>query len=146
MYNTIREKLRLYWERFVNRETITYVIAGVLTTAVNYIAYYLFCNVLEIQNLVANVIAWVIAVVFAYIINDLWVFQLKKTGYKQEIAKIFKFFGARLFSLAVEEAGLYIFVDMIGWNNLIVKAFLAVIVIAMNYIFSKIFIFNKKNI
>ena len=145
MLNNFQEKFKPYWDKFVNRETITYVIAGVLTTVVNFIAYYLFCNIIGIENLIANGIAWVIAVVFAYIINDLWVFRSERASIRRQIEKISKFFGARILSFVVEEAGMFLFVDIIGWNNMIVKAALAVIVIILNYFFSKLYIFNKKS-
>ncbi|QHQ61963.1 GtrA family protein [Anaerocolumna sedimenticola] len=134
------------WKRAVNRETITYGIAGALTTLVNYAAYYIFCNRIGIENLIANIIAWIIAVIFAYIINDIWVFKAQMSGIQSEFIKVIKFFGARLFSLIVEEAGLFLFVDILSWNNLVVKAALAVIVIILNYFFSKLYIFNKRSI
>ncbi|MDF2588236.1 MAG: GtrA family protein [Anaerocolumna sp.] len=141
-----KDKFNLIWSKLVNRETITYIIAGVLTTIVNFISYYVFCNLLGIENLFANVIAWIIAVIFAYVINYVWVFRSKKGEKKQELEKVSKFFGARLFSLGVEELGLYVFVNILNWNNLIVKASLAVIVIILNYFFSKVFIFNEKKL
>ncbi len=144
MFTKLDKIFKVYWDKYVNRETITYAIAGVLTTVVNYFSYYLFCRIMGIETLIANVIAWVIAVVFAYIINDKWVFQSIKVSVRNEIEKIIKFFGARIFSLIVEEAGLLLFVSILGWNDLIVKAALAVVVIIMNYFFSKLFIFNKK--
>lgn len=143
MFNKQMIKLKPLWKRVVNRETITYGIAGVLTTLVNIYSYYLFCNILGIKNLIANAIAWIVAVVFAYIVNDIWVFQSKVEGLRKEVLKIAKFFGARIVSFLVEEAGLYVFVDVLHWNNLIVKAGLAVVVIILNYLFSKLYIFNK---
>lgn len=144
MFTKLDKIFKVYWDKYVNRETITYAIAGVLTTVVNYFSYYLFCRIIGIETLIANVIAWVIAVVFAYIINDKWVFRSLKVSIRNEIEKIIKFFGARIFSLIVEEVGLILFVSILGWNDLIVKAALAVVVIIMNYFFSKLFIFNKK--
>ena len=79
--------LKKIWEKYVNRETITYLVAGVLTTVINFIAYYWFCNILHIENLVANAIAWVVAVAFAYIINARWVFLEKFADWKTEIEK-----------------------------------------------------------
>lgn len=144
MMNQLPRQLRPIWERFVNRETITYAVAGVLTTIVNFFSYHFFCNILGITNLIANAIAWVIAIIFAYVVNDIWVFQSITKGIRKEIEKITKFFGARICSFGVEEVGLYVFVDMFHWNNLLVKAGLAVIVIILNYIFSKLYIFNDR--
>lgn len=141
----MKEKLLLLFKKLVNRETIFYVIFGVLTTAVNFLAYHLFCNVMHIPNLIANAIAWVVAVIFAYVTNYIWVFQSKFEGIGREAEKVIKFFGARAFSFLIEEAGMYVFVDLAGFNNMIVKLALAVIVIILNYIFSKLFIFVKKD-
>lgn len=126
-----------------NRETIHYAIAGILTTIVNFASYHLFCNILKVPNLISNIIAWMLAVTFAYIINKTLVFLSKSSNRKEEVQKVTKFFGARLISLGVEEFGLYIFVDRLNVPNLQVKAALALIVIILNYIFSKQCIFNK---
>ncbi|MDF2542135.1 MAG: GtrA family protein [Herbinix sp.] len=130
-------------EKIFSREFIMYGIAGVLTTIVNFISYHLLCNILLIPNLISNIIAWVFAVSFAYVINNRMVFLAMEDDKKKEAIKITKFFSARLITLGVEELGLLIFVDFMGFYNLLVKACLAVIVIILNYIFSKLYIFNK---
>ncbi len=141
----MREKLELLWKKFVNRETISYVIFGVLTTAVNFVAYHVFCNLMGVPNLIANAIAWVAAVIFAYVTNSIWVFQSRFVSLADEAGKIVKFFGARAFSFLIEEAGMLLLVDIAEINNLIAKLILAVFVIVSNYIFSKLFIFRKKD-
>jgi putative flippase GtrA len=129
--------------RFVfGREFITYAIAGVLTTLVNYISFHIICNILGVEDLIANVIAWVLAVTFAYVVNAKVVFLQKKDTVKGEAVKVTKFFGSRVVTLIVEELGILIFVEMLGYNNLIVKAVLAVIVIILNYVFSKLYVFK----
>lgn len=129
---------------FFNREIVNYAIAGVLTTIVNFTSYHLLCNILKIPNLISNIIAWVLAVTFAYIVNKTLVFLSKSSSKMEEAQKITKFFGARLVSLGVEELGLYLFVDRLHFPNLYVKAALAIIVIIINYIFSKQYIFRKR--
>jgi putative flippase GtrA len=126
-----------------NREVITYLVAGVLTTVVNYIVYYIFCNMMGIPNLIANAIAWIAAVLFAYIVNDIWVFQSKKHSLIGELQQLGKFLGARIVSFLIEETGMFVLIDVMKFNNLIIKGVLAVIVILLNYIFSKLFVFNK---
>ncbi len=128
----------------LSREFITYAIAGVLTTLVNYLSFHLLCNIIGIGDLLANAIAWVLAVSFAYFVNDKLVFLQKKDSAKREVVKITKFFGARILTFIVEELGLLIFVVALDYNNLIVKATLAVIVIILNYILSKLYIFRSK--
>ncbi len=124
------------WKKYVTRELITYAVAGVMTTVVNLVLFHLLCNVWHLDEMIGNIIAWIGAVLFAYIINDIWVFRSKWEGSSKELSKFLKF---------VEEVGLFVFVKGLHFNNMIVKAALSVIVILMNYIFSKLFIFTKKN-
>lgn len=140
---SIQKKIDYVWEKAVNRETIAYIIAGILTTIVNFICYeglYLA----GVPNLTANAIAWVAAVLFAYAVNKNQVFRSKSDNIRDEAAKIIKFFSARLATFGVEEGGMFLFIDALGFNHLWVKAFLAVFVILLNYFFSKLYIFNKK--
>ncbi|WP_157668669.1 GtrA family protein [Lachnoclostridium phytofermentans] len=135
--------LIMMWKKFVNRETITYAIAGVLTTLVNLITFDLIANKMHVNDLVANIIAWIFAVSFAYVVNNFWVFHSGVGKEYKEVEKILKFFGARLVTLGIEEAGILCFVTWLHFNNMVVKLGLAVIVIIVNYIFSKLYIFNK---
>ncbi|HKL80529.1 MAG TPA: GtrA family protein [Mobilitalea sp.] len=131
------------FNKLFNRETITYGIAGVLTTLINFISYEGLYR-LGFSNLKANLLAWVIAVTFAYIVNKLNVFHSKSETVKDEALKVTKFYGARLVSLGVEQLGIYIFVEVLGVYRWIIKGALSVIVIILNYVFSKLYIFNKK--
>ena len=137
--------IKMLWDKLMTREMITYVISGVLTTIVNFVAYDLTCNRMGIPNLIANTIAWVVAVLFAYVVNNFWVFRDKSHTFRSEIVKMAKFFGARLASFFVEQAGMFIFIDILHFNNLLVKAVLAVFVIVINYVLSKLYIFNKQD-
>ena len=140
--NSLKSIIRKLWQISVNRETISYIIAGVLTTVVNFSSYEGLYR-LGLSNLWANGLAWVIAVTFAYIVNKRGVFMAKSSGVKDEASKLTKFFGARLVTLGVEQLGMYIFVNRLGFYRLLVKASLSVIVIILNYIFSKLYIFNR---
>lgn len=130
------------YHKVINRETIAYIIAGVLTTTVNFISYESLYQ-LGLPNLTANAWAWVIAVTFAYIANKKGVFRSKSTGLLNELSKIVMFFAARLITLGVEQLGMYYFIDYLEFPRLMVKASLAVIIIILNYIFSKLYIFKK---
>lgn len=150
--NKIKELIVKY------REIITYVIAGGLTTLVNLITFQVFNNLLGPEKyLISNIIAWIVGVIFAYIINKLWVFESKSWQVNVILKEIPEFVGARLFSLFVEEFGLWLFVDklrfdrfsidLFGFNingKLISKLVLAVIVVILNYVFSKLVIFKTK--
>ncbi len=144
MMNLIRKLMNhKIYRVLVNRETITYAIAGVMTTIVNFVSYE-FMYRLGFTNLNANWIAWVIAVTFAYVVNKWSVFRSKSESAKDETWKVLKFYAARLVSLGVEQLGIYIFIEQLGIYRWIVKVGLSVIVIILNYIFSKLYIFNKK--
>ena len=132
------------YKKVVNRETITYGIFGILTTIVNFVSYEGLYR-LGMTNLTANWMAWVIAVTFAYIVNKWSVFRSRSSTVRAELTKMGKFYGARLVSLGVEQLGMFIFVDKLGIYRWLVKGALSVIVIILNYIFSKLYIFGKDN-
>ena len=132
------------WEIFMNREMITYLISGVMTTAVNWILYFLLVKKLGMEELAGNALDWILTVAFAYMVNAFWVFRTKYSGMKAEVGKVFRFYSARFLTFLVEEGGMLLFVKLMGFNDLIVKAVLAVLVIILNYVFSKLFVFFKK--
>jgi putative flippase GtrA len=141
--NTLMTRLIWICKKIVNRETIAYGIAGVLTTIVNFASYEGLYQ-LGVPNMIANALAWVVAVTFAYVVNKKNVFQSKSNNVKDEATKVSKFFGARVITLIVEQAGMFVFTELLDFYRLLVKACLAVIVIILNYLFSKLYIFNKK--
>ena len=99
-------------------EVILYVVFGVLTTLVNFVSFWVFNKILgEKFYLVSNVIAWFISVVFAYVTNKLWVFESKSWAFKILLKEVPEFFAARLFSLGVEEGGLWLFDDIFGFDR-----------------------------
>ena len=141
------------------KELIIYVIFGVCTTLVNFLTYKLFNVILgEKFYLVSNIVAWFVSVVFAYVSNKLFVFESKSWELKLVLKEVSSFFAARVFSFLVEEAGLFLLVDIVGMKdfsfeifgfalsgNMISKVALAVVVVVMNYFFSKFVIFRKKD-
>lgn len=140
------------------KEVITYIVFGVLTTLVNFAAFWLLNRIFgEHVYLLNNAAAWIISVVFAYVTNKLWVFDSKSWNIKIVVREVAEFFAARLFSFGVEEGGLWLFVDKLGFGEysftllgfeitgqIIAKVILAVIVVILNYFFSKFIIFAKK--
>lgn len=131
-------------KRFCTREIITYGIAGLLTTAVNLIAAYVMFNMLGIEENTTTIAAWIIAVIFAYFINAYWVFEHKYVGIRDEAVKLGSFSLSRIFTLIVEEGGILLFCTYLGFGYWLVKIPLAVIVIILNYVFSKLLVFVKK--
>ncbi len=142
--NTLLNKIKVHtlYKKVVNRETITYVIFGVLTTIVNFLSYEGLYR-LGLSNMTANWMAWIIAVTFAYTVNKWSVFRSKSSSIKEELVKMLKFYGARLVSLGVEQLGMWVFVENLGFHRWLIKGALSIIVIILNYIFSKLYIFKK---
>lgn len=141
MINKIKELYKKY------EEIISYLFFGVLTTVVSFVTYIIFANIffpeksdLDIQ--IANVLSWICAVTFAYITNRIWVFKSKTKGRKQ-LRELFEFISARVASLLVDMAMMYILYSLIHMNDTIAKIIVQFVVVAMNYILSKLIIFKK---
>ena len=140
------------------KELVLYLFFGVMTTIVNFGVYYVAGKALgEDLYLVSNVIAWVAAVIFAFVTNKLWVFNSKSWARDVVIKEAIGFVSARVFSLLLEEFGLWLMldvfdmksigIDLFGYTitgNLIAKLITQFIVVVTNYILSKLFIFRKK--
>ena len=131
-------KLFVLYKKY--KEIINYLIFGGLTTLISIITYALFAKVFHIDYLISNVLSWIIAVLFAYITNKMFVFESKS---KKNIKEITSFFFFRVVSLIMEMIILYVFVDMLHIDDLVTKIIAQVIVIISNYIFSKVFVFKK---
>lgn len=145
------EKLNGIFKKILSREVVMYLICGFLATAVNFIAYILFYKLFttlgffgdKVNVHIANVIAWVVAVVFAFFTNKLLVFESKSFKREVVLREFSTFTAARIFSFVVEEGGLFIFNTWLGFNAVVVKIAVAIVVIIMNYVFSKMLIFKK---
>lgn len=150
-------KIKELYQKY--KEIILYIFYGGLTTLVNFVAYWLFDLILgKDLYLITNTIAFIVAAIFAYVVNKLFVFEAKSWSLKVVRKELVEFFAARLFSFGVEELGMLMFVDGFKFKNIafdvfgytvtghfIAKVILAVVVIILNYFFSKFFIFKKEN-
>ena len=123
------------------QEYISYLVFGVLTTLVNLAIFYVLERLMN--YLVANVIAWIGAVVFAYVVNKLFVFESDRRDIRGLLFEISTFFTARLLSLGLEEGILFLFVEQLGCRAGIVKPFAQILVVVFNYVASKLVIFRK---
>lgn len=128
--------------KYINYETVTYLIFGVLSTVVNYVVYYaaVFAGV---HYVTAQVIAWIAAVVFAYFTNRRYVFESTTKG-KVMAAEFVKFSAARIITLLIETLIMVVFVEKAGISDKIIKIPASVITVVLNYVFSKLFIFKKE--
>ena len=123
------------------KEVISYLFFGVVTTAVSIFSFAAF-EYIGFDELVANIFSWILAVFVAFITNTLWVFG--DTLKTKPISKMCKFYIARISTLAIEEALLFVFVKLLFFNSLVVKIVAQVVVVVLNYVISKLFVFKKK--
>jgi putative flippase GtrA len=100
------DKLKKLFEKLVNRETISYIIVGVLTTAVNWAVYSVCYNQLHIPNLVSTWIAWFLSVAFAFVPNRKLVFNSKNKGAAAVLREVLAFFGSRIFTQLIDTLGM----------------------------------------
>lgn len=126
------------------REIIVYVIVGAFVTFFNIAIHFALVRFTSLNELVIVFIAWFFAVIVAYLMNKLLVFESKSFKRDVLLHEIVTFTGARVFSLGVEELIFLIFVTLLNMSQLIIKIVAAIIVVIMNYIFSKFIIFKKK--
>lgn len=125
-----------------HKEVINYLIFGFLSFVVSMATYYLarIC----FDYVISNIISWIIAVIFSYVTNKLFVFESKIEGKRKLVKEFVTFILSRIFTLVLETLILYMMVDLMNMNDRMVKVIAQIIVILMNYILSKLIIFKKK--
>ena len=127
-------------------EVIRYLIVGVLTTVVSLVTYYICVFTIldpkvawELQ--IANIISWVCSVAFAYITNRIFVFKSKSKKLFKEISS---FVSSRIVTLLLDMGTMFFMVTLLNMNDKISKIIVQLVVIVLNYVLSKIFVFKKK--
>ena len=124
-------------------EIASYLIFGVLTTLINFVVY-MAADALLHHTVAATIIAWIIAVLFAFVTNKMFVFKSKNLTAKQLFFEVVAFTSVRVFSGFVDLGIMIVGVDIIGLNKMFVKLASNGVITVMNYIASKLFIFKKK--
>ncbi|HEB4999570.1 TPA: GtrA family protein [Clostridioides difficile] len=125
------------------RETILYLFFGAFTTLVNIVSYLFFTRVILFNFMVANALAWILAVLFAYVTNKFFVFNSKRIELRFLFKEFLSFVSFRILSGIIEMVIMYIMIDLFFVNDVIVKVFTNIVVIILNYLFSKMIIFKK---
>ena len=125
-------------------DVLSYLFFGVLTTAVNYLVYLPCYNLLGWSAGLSNVLAWIVAVAFAFLTNKPFVFKSHDWSAKTLLPELTKFVGCRIGSGVLETAIIWLTVDTLYWSSLWMKIFTSILVIVLNYFFSKFLIFVKK--
>ena len=143
VYEKFQEKFDKLFKKY--QEIIMYLIFGVLTTVISIVTYFIFThtfldahNSLELQ--IANVLSWVISVLFAYVTNRIFVFASENKNILKEVAS---FFSSRIVTLLIDMFLMFILVTCLHYNDTISKILVQIIVIIGNYILSKLIVFKK---
>lgn len=141
------------------KEIIMYLIFGVATTVVSWVSYALFTKLISTVTFVgitventttANVLSWICAVLFAFITNKIWVFDSKSWRPSVALKELGLFVVSRLISGVIEIAGVPLLIwfgidqTIFGIEGMVAKVLISVIVVILNYVFSKLFIFKSK--
>ncbi len=133
----LHQLIKKHWD------ILAYLFFGGLTTLVNLLVYTPLYHWLQRSAAVSNVIAWVAAVAFAYLTNKPFVFRSHDWSAKTVLPELGKFVGCRVGSGLAETAFLALTVDLLGWNGLVMKIIISVVVVILNYIGSKLIVFRK---
>ncbi len=142
----LKELLKKY------KEFILYIVYGLITTAVNYGVYALCLYLLPLAHgipekmvaSISNIIAWILAVLVAYITNKLWVFKSRSWKIKIVLKELGEFVLGRVLTGILETAAIAFFVDYLGLNKFVWKIITSIVVVILNYIISKLIVFRKK--
>ena len=125
------------------RELILYVLFGGLTTLVNWASYWLLADVFRAPYLWATAIAQILSILFAYVTNRIWVFESKAKGFSAVFWEMVRFFGCRAASFVLDLLCMRIGVGGLHVNDMVMKLLSNVIVVIVNYVFSKLIVFRK---
>ena len=133
----MKKLIEKYWD------IISYLFFGVLTTLVNYAVYLPCYNLLGWSAALSTAVAWVVAVAFAYLTNKPFVFKSHDWSAKTVLPELAAFVACRVGSGLLETAIMFVTVDILGWNGNWMKLIVSALVVILNYVGSKLFVFKK---
>lgn len=136
--------IKKLWQFMTTPEMLLYIAFGVMTTLINIGAFQLANGPFGWSWQAANIFAWVLAVIFAFFTNKLFVFRSKSFEPAVLLKEFTGFIGARLLSLGIDYLCMWLLIDVCGWNELLSKIADNIIVVIINYVLSKLIIFKKK--
>ena len=134
---SLRRKIWDLYRKYL--EVINYLVVGGLTTFISIFVYGLCSRLFNLELISSNIISWIVAVLFAYYTNKIFVFRSKGKSFKEFIS----FVGSRVITLLLDTALMLLFVNVINMNDLIAKVIVQIVVIVGNYIISKMIVFKK---
>lgn len=137
------KKIKSLINKFITQEVILYAVFGVLTTVVNLVTFYVLFNLFHINENIANTVAVILAILFAYFTNKDFVFHSEAKLVKEKFKEFLKFISGRAFTMVLElVGGALLFLTPIP--QMISKLFITIIIIILNFFISKFFAFKKK--
>ncbi len=139
----MNKKLFVIMKKIINRETISYIMFGILTTMVDAITFFISNKIFDVDYIISTIIAWILAVLFAYVTNKIWVFNSNSKKIIIVIKELIAFLIARLISLVFTIIWMIITVKLLKIDEMISKLLANAFVVIMNYFFSKLFIFKS---
>ncbi len=113
-------------------------IVGGIATIIDWVVYYLLCNVFSIDPLISNILSFSISVIYNYIASVKWVFHVNTTKSKKKMFLEFMFFS--ILGLILTEILLVIGIKLLLFNEMFVKIIATAIVMVFNFITRKIFL------
>lgn len=133
-----------FFESFYGRHKsiFLYLLFGGISFFLNIALFAILNSTMNVNELVANIIAWILCVLFQFFTNRSWVFDGKVNTKVEFIKQMAEFFGGRIFTLVIEEVILAVFITWLAFNAVAVKLIAQVIVIVLNYIISKVWVFG----
>ena len=126
------------------KEVLLYLFFGGLAFIVSIVSFYLLIKNTAMNELVANLLSWIITVTFAYLTNRIWVFDAATDNKRELLNQIWKFYSGRIVTLIIEEVILFVFISWLGMNSIFIKTIAQIVVIVLNYVISKLFVFTKE--
>ena len=125
-----------------HKEKLLYLFFGGLTTVVSLVTFWFVNGVMTANEHVANVASWLLAVLFAFVTNRIWVFNAKTDGKTAFFRQLIGFYGGRLFTFCVEELLILLFITWLHFNSMAVKVSAQIVVLILNYVVSKKIVFR----
>ena len=141
MYESKEGNMAEFIKKLYRNQGIRYIFFGGCTTMVNLVSFFILRK-LKVELNIANIISIILAILFAYVVNSKYVFQDKCETLKDHVQPFCKFVSARLVTMVIEVGGVWLLVSVMGLNDMIGKFLTQFIVLILNYVFSKFFVFT----
>lgn len=123
---------------------MNYLFWGGVAFLLSIILFHIFANMMNLYEQIANTLSWIICVIFTYLTNRFFVFKSKTRGLKRVTKEFTDFVTARIITLVMENAILFVMIDLLTIHNMIAKLVGQFVVIVSNYILSRLWIFKKE--